>query len=290
MKRRGFTLIELMVVIGIILVLVAIVVLGLRHVNNQAALRETQAEMVICQDLLKEYQNVNESSGIEGPSMSGGVPVAPTPFTMPPPWNFPIKFPVFFDASLEVTGGQPASALLTDDFAGHQNGTGGVFTTSRDMGDKLDIATARYYSNAVAWTQAVNFILMRDSKNRATVSASVPAKRILETPSFPQTSGTPQPASPYTLDAPIILDGWGNPIVYVPRGGMHVMLKQGQSILYEYVVRSSGTYVYPGMLPPLSANDRPFFASAGQDGVFTESSMNTGGADYAIDNIYSFTR
>src|SRR3954462_12067149 len=36
-SRRGFTLVELLVVIGIILVLIAIVVVGLRHVNNTAA-------------------------------------------------------------------------------------------------------------------------------------------------------------------------------------------------------------------------------------------------------------
>lgn len=297
-QRRGFTLIELMVVIGIILVLVAIVVLGLRHVNYTAARHETIAEMKICSDMLTEYKNVHGSLGemttVAGVQQTSGIEMTeggtPYPLTLPAPWQtVSVNLPVYLDSAsnppVEITGGKQQSVLLTDDFAGKQNGNGTVSLSSRDMGDKLESATARYYCNAVQWTQAVNYLLLREPKLRSMVVSNVPSKRILEVPA----NVTPPSGGAYdALASAVILDGWGDPIVYVPRGGMHVLLKASGTI-GEFVVRSSGIYS-TAILPPVGPNDHPFFASAGQDGVFTDSLTNAtaGGVDYAIDNIYSF--
>jgi len=66
---------------------------------------------------------------------------------------------------------------------------------------------------------------------------------------------------------------------------MHVFMNDPSAgSVTEYVIRSSGMYKL-GALPPLSANDHPFFASAGQDGFFTDPAN---ASDYAIDNLYSF--
>jgi hypothetical protein len=293
-----------MVVIGIILVLVAIVVLGLRHVNYTAARHETIAEMKICTDLLTEYKNVHGSLGEMAtvPSLGGqatsGIEMIQSnlpsyPLTLPDPWGTiqktTFQLPVYIDSSAnppkEITGQQPQTALLTDDLAGRQGSvSGSPSPSSRDMGDRLDQSSARYYSNAVAWTQAVNYVLLREPKNRSLVSNSVPPKRLLEVPT---SANIPTGGTYDTLACAVILDGWGNPIVYVPKGGMHVMLKTTAG-LQEYVVRSSGTYQM-AILPPVGPNDHPFFASAGQDGVFTDSKSNqAAGADYGIDNVYSF--
>lgn len=299
MNRRGFTLIELMVVLGIILVLVAIVVLGLRHVNSQAASRETQSEMVILNDWITEFRNVHGSLGemttVAGTQVTSGIEMAPVkrqdgtivpPFPVPAGMISPMQvnaltLPVFLDANPEVISGQPQTALTNDDFAGQGSGLPG----NRDMGDRLSPTTARYLSNAVQWTLAVNYVLLREPKNRSVLASSVPAKRLLEIPSK---LTLPNGFDPLT--AAVILDGWGNPIVYVPRGGMHVTLNTSGT-LSDWVVRSSGTLPLNKGTPPVSANDQPFFASAGQDGVFTDTAAGNGAsADYASDNLYSFQR
>src|SRR3954467_14303964 len=53
--RGGFTLVELLVVIGIMLVLVAVVVAGIRHSSQISARHQTRACMKICQDMLESY-------------------------------------------------------------------------------------------------------------------------------------------------------------------------------------------------------------------------------------------
>ena len=280
-RRTGFTLIELLVVIGIILVLIAIVVVGLRHVNNTAARHETEAEMKICTDVLKEYQAVN---GLKNIDTDSSTVVAGNNIQLPLPWqgtsatgtyaSGQYKLPIFIDAPAPgVTGVQPCSELLTSDIT--------VGGSIGDMGDKGGVANPRWSANAVRWTQAVMYILLKDPKNRALVEPLSP-KRILETPPG-LNPGTGNP-NPFTIEAALPLDGWGNPIIFVPRGGMHVWISASGSV-QEYVIRSSGMYSVNTGVPPVSTNDHPFFASAGQDGFFTDPA-NT--SDFAMDNLYSF--
>ncbi len=62
--RRGFTLIEILVVIGIILILLGMVVLGFRHLDAVASKRDTIAELHVCRDLLTEYEKLNGNANI----------------------------------------------------------------------------------------------------------------------------------------------------------------------------------------------------------------------------------
>ena len=116
--RRGFTLLELLVVIGIILLLVSITVFGLRHVNATAARHETFAEMNICEGMIKEYGTVNGFTNIEGSSNSGA--------TISPPAMQSVKFtlPIYLDTPSTQTGscncgpvsnGAPNSLIIGDD-------------------------------------------------------------------------------------------------------------------------------------------------------------------------------
>jgi prepilin-type N-terminal cleavage/methylation domain-containing protein len=281
--RGGFTLIELMVVIGIILVLVSIVVIGLRHVNYTAARHETVAELKICADMLKEYESVNNLAGIEEVAAGRQVPKSGIPASAPLQFQLPVYLdqpPTNLNYSGEIKNGNNGeSAIQAVDVA---TGAGS------DMGDKSDQLTPRYGlpngSSAVSNTQMVMYLLLRDPKNRATL-ATVPAKRILEGQVI--TPGTP--AKPFPMDYAVVLDGWGNPIIYVPRGGLHVFMPPNDihGKLQEFVVRTSGT-TWVGATPPLNLNDHPFFASAGQDGSFTDSLINQNPTDYGSDNIYSF--
>ena len=179
------------------------------------------------------------------------------------------------------------------------------------MGDKEAFNNPRWVSDAVRWTQGVMFILLKDPKNRALVT-KIPPDHILETPppitrqdlsTNPQTGVIEAPGDaprpPFTIDAAVPLDGWGNPIIFVPRGGIHVLMDPSNSgTLAEYVVRTSGTYLLSNGLPPVGPGDHPFFASAGQDRYFVDL---TGGpasdgaqrgfrtaVDHSSDNVYSF--
>ena len=251
-RRRAFTLIELLVVIGIILVLMSIAVVGFRHVQYTGATRETIADLQICRDLLQEYQNTAELQNIEGPG-----PAQST--NMQPP--APTQLPIFVDPG---TGPEKKAAL-------NSNGTDLGSANSTDMGDKANPQGARYTAPAIVKTRAVMYLLLRDPKNRALI-ANVPPKRLME---GMQPNGQ---AAPNDASATMLLDGWSNPIIFVPAGGLHIKGKKAGTDV-DFVVRSTGVYLAQ-RLPPVSPSDRPFFASAGQDGDFT-----TGD-----DNVYSFNQ
>ncbi len=93
--------------------------------------------------------------------------------------------------------------------------------------------------------------------------------------------------------SPVLLDGWGNPIVFVPASGLDVVLGDPAA---AYVITSGKTYpildLPPGTLAP---NARPFFASAGPDGILCYGDVNANdtynpGTDLpgGDDNVYSF--
>jgi prepilin-type N-terminal cleavage/methylation domain-containing protein len=270
--RRGFTLLELLVVIGIILLLVSIVVFGLRHVNAAAARHETIAEMNICEGMLKEYQSINGFTNIETPGTmpSINVPLGPTPAD-----TANVVLPVYVLNAAASIPGPPPSFLSGNDLSASSTG---------DFGDRGGSKEPRYIAPCLYRTKAVMYVLLRDPKNRVALNG-VPAQRILEGPPDSNGNGTQNP-----VDYAIVLDGWGNPIIYVPRGGLVVWLNLGAGDVSYFLVRSSGTYQCDpnglgAAVPSVGPNDHPFFASAGQDGIFTDPQAQT---DNGTDNIYSF--
>ena len=82
------------------------------------------------------------------------------------------------------------------------------------------------------------------------------------------------PSVPENLKGKLPLDGWGNPILYVPAEGIRgVRVKNA-----IYCIRSDKTIPDVPSLPAPIQTDKPFFASAGPDGRF----------DTGDDNLYSF--
>ena len=147
------------------------------------------------------------------------------------------------------------------------NETGAPTERTSDMSKT---GLARYRSAGVLRTKDIMYLLMHVPANRTTVQ-SLPPKLILE----------PAPGSPPTSidDGPVLLDGWGNPIVFVPRGGIYFTNNQvgpNGITTATYLVRSTG--VFSGTTPLMTGNEVPFWASAGEDGDFVQ----------GADNLYSF--
>lgn len=264
---RAFTLVELLVVICIIMVLGALLIGGVRHVHRMAAVKETMAELRVCQGMLREYENINGLAGIEaytGPQLAQST----DPDSPPGPDGKSGKFPVFVDPAPLLN----AAAAAT---SGSSAGTSWPSYETNDVTYNVSAmdttATARYQSSAVLFTRQVMYLLMRVPANRVTVQ-SVQSKRILE---------AAPGQGPIPLDqGPILLDGWGNPIIFVPRGGIHIYVPDSSnpSSSTLYLVRSTGVFRGTATDPPLTGNERPFWASAGEDGDFT----------LGDDNLYSF--
>lgn len=284
----GFTLVEMLVVVGLIIALIAIVASGLRHVKNTAARHETIVELKICTDILKEYESINGLKNLE--AAQGSVTVQAQVRVLPyPVWIAGYcSIPIYLDVPGPdeiLTGDAPHSAIATTDLEGAQDKNAQTSTRGQgNMADQSDMSGPRWSSNAVRWSQCAMAFMLKDPKNRAMMS-TVPPKRLLESPPWVGATGTPPK---YTIEGALPLDGWGNPILFVPRGGIHLMMNPGERrVVEEVVVRSSGVYRLPA--PPVGPNDRPFFASAGQDGYFMDLRPNVvDRVDKASDNVYSF--
>src|SRR2546421_9401635 len=73
-RNSGFTLIEILVVIGIILVLIGIVFVALKHVSRSATENATKIDLQNLQSMLAELENA-------GPLTTTLAPVNPAPAT-----------------------------------------------------------------------------------------------------------------------------------------------------------------------------------------------------------------
>jgi hypothetical protein len=85
-----------------------------------------------------------------------------------------------------------------------------------------------------------------------------------------QAAGTTYPS--------VLLDGWGNPIIFVPASGLQFVYRNLNYSTNPPTV-PAGTPAFPALPPTIVSPDgRPFWASAGPDGDFIRGD----------DNIYSF--
>jgi type II secretory pathway pseudopilin PulG len=253
-RLKGFTTLELLIVIGLILFLISLMFLGLRHVTTQARIADTKTQLQNAQTLLKNYENATHFQ----------------------------RFPV-------ISGTQDIGFWTTDQVTLYPGSvsnnvfqTNGLNNFSPDGGGLSDTGTAPMSTSPnvsiMQRTLLVMQMLMTVPEN-ATLIGNLPSGK---TKSFMLTvNGTPG------VSVPVLMDSWGNPILFVPAGGMvNTYLSADPLPVPSPAPVQFSTGRYPnGHLPPQSSplppqqpSDRPFFFSVGPDGD----------ASLGDDNLYSF--
>lgn len=203
-RSGGFTMVEMLTVIGIIMLLLAIGVVGLRYLAKVPEEQQTKVMMENLRSMVNEYENnggdMRLITNLVG-NLSTATAGAPTDFVNP--------------------------------------GGGG-----------------RSHATVVR-TRQIMAILLR-VPNNLKIFESLPKDRL---------EGDQNGA--------FLLDGWGNPIVFVPGGGM-------TGVNLESRTRTTDTAISWGRANQTirSTDYRPFFASAGPDKRF----------DWGDDNVYSYNK
>jgi prepilin-type N-terminal cleavage/methylation domain-containing protein len=232
-RRSGFTLIEMLVVIGVILILMVMAVIGYQVVERSVAANQTRTTLENLNAMLSEFDAAAGSTAL--PSYSYQYPNPSPP-------------PAMLTAGPSMIGaGQVPNGISWT--------IGDV--TSQGSGD-------RYNSLPVQKTASIIMAALLRIPNNSKAIAQLPSSKFLR-----YADGTP-----YTYGT-VLLDGWDNPIIFVPPGGIVVNITTGSST--------------PTLVTITSRDNRPFFASAGPDGDFgavTSPAPATGptGGD---DNVYS---
>ena len=288
--RRAFTMVEMLVTISIIILLVALGILAYAHIDRATVMRATRADLQMAQGFLDEYNagpGISQlGSGADTLNQSfpykGGVFPAATPPGAGPNNTGPIGGTKKDSQTAVWTGNV---SLAGDQRLPVSGTTGQGSQTSFPWDTSYTSGSAGH--NAIYNTAEVMVLLMRLPAVNQSIG-KLQSSKLLTLPggSLSLSNGT------LSMPAPILLDGWGNPIIFVPAGGLVTKVSGGASGTQHVLVRSSGiidldnnpngyTAANP---PPLKDNDHPFWASAGPDGDFYGADSTNGGDD----NIYSF--
>jgi prepilin-type N-terminal cleavage/methylation domain-containing protein len=257
--RQGFTIIELLVVVGIIAVLAAIAFTAFQAMQRSAAEKRTRTMLANAAAMLAEYGANNALKDQPGFMWTvGGTKYSTAGFDI---WN---------DADPAAAGVNPLKPP----------------SESIDETDLMGVAKTQAVLNTATVIRE-----MKRSPNVEKMLAQLPA------------NSTMMVYEPNTTTAigPVLLDGWGRPIIFVPSPGLDgVIIGEPTDAANPFRITSVKAYA-AGTLPvaPNAAipGARPFFASAGPDGSFAYADKNTSMAFEATsdgsagdDNLYSFEK
>jgi prepilin-type N-terminal cleavage/methylation domain-containing protein len=250
--RGGFTLIEILVVIGVILILIGLFFGGMKKWTESSKRQITVTRIEMLQSALGELEAAGHNQFQQQ-------------------WFFaPPNAAVFLDASqvgnvtndIEPPPSTPPSKTIM--VAGVPT-TLGVDSRYNAMQYMIYPATTSAppmpgASGGAPTAAYPQFGIMAKLMTLPTV-----AKAIAALPSSSIASATVKVGT-VSVSYPVILDGWGNPILFVPSSG----------ITNVYLNTNTNSW---NPVPTVTAPDgRPFFVSAGPDGDFLKGD----------DNIYSF--
>jgi len=278
-NSRGFTMIEILVAMAILVILISIVAFTVSGVISGAKKKETAVRMQSMTSMLTELQTATKLTKQPAKMYYGPMPATEYPGTItnPPPFDiWKDGDPSDNGTADPVTGALPPPAKPI-------HGLGQV-TEDAFNGGIDDRARA----SALLNTQIVMGMLAAMPVNRAAIektSTSALMTNPLAGNTFAVTRsqltvvdravGQERTA----LKPAIFVDAWNNPIIFVPAAGLQgVALKDSSGI--NYIVTSTSLVKAPADMTTYRTpgTARPFFASAGPDGDFS-----TGD-----DNVYSF--
>lgn len=251
LRRKGFTLIELLVVMAIIAILITILIMGVSSMSKSSHEKATRTDMENLKSLMVEAANQGAMDKIYNLYS----PVRQTDVPMPSPPYYP--------------NGRPLPALYPG---------GAVIPVPGDVRDGAKDRTPTFSqptppipSNEVARTWLV-MNLLRSAGTNAQMMAKMPSDALM---SAKEANSVAKLATPPAAAIP--LDGWGNPMIFVPGGGVNVTVSDPKS--------PGGV----GTRTVTAPDGKGFWASAGPDGVFTDT-INAAGSQKAFgdDNVYSF--
>ena len=298
MNRKAFTVIELTIAVGIIVVLIGIAIAGLHYADRQSRATSTRVAMENLKSMLAEMELA-------------------TRFATPPPvwYRFTPSDGLWHTCNQAFFTGS-VDFYHTADVANPALDRDSTNPARYTFSPGLVTEDARSALTELEQTSLLNTaILMSQLRTLPTNKSAVdrmPPQSLIQFNALASRGG---PDVPFAgLTTPIILDAWRNPVIFVPgtsaytgvsgtdpAKGLLIGRPYSATVLYspgQYVVINVGsnaplsfkciqsvqnvtppnaTYWQP--MPAIAApNNRPFFASAGPDGDFSKGD----------DNIYSF--
>lgn len=269
MIRRAFTLLELLIVIGVIAALAALLLLGMRSVQNNARTNETKIILQTLQGMLSELDAKTQLGkspqawtwwGLNSPSTLEPAPADPLSSTYDF-WHLPAsvnRTGVVTPDSLDAPGQVGADTTAT------RNGSRQILNTQIVMSMLLSlpanrtalqkIQADRYFTPTWVGNQQVptpgtdGVLNTSDDGSEAVADFYLPGmivqlngiQYLCNSTSAPPVATPPSPHSPGppwrdltqfpgTPQVPLLLDAWDNPIIFVPATGLRVRLLNGQS-------------------------------------------------------------
>lgn len=317
-RHQAFTTIELLVVIGIIVILASLVFVGVHHVGRPARENSTRATLANLQGMLADLE---AASGLrKQPGFwlwTNGTVIgraAPGPSAVPAItldfWKSPAVNAGTFDC-LASPGTVSAEGVGPAD--NQRNGSIAVVNTCLAMAmmstlpenrtrlqgmQQNQLFVPEWKSGSITLPGADRFIGFSsdgsgDLQYVPGMHVKYQGKQFVGAPTLTANNTAP-PGGGWVDEtnaqnpAPLLVDAWNNPIIFVPASGMRVRLLNGKKeysssdATQNYIVISpEGAVLNNGTATPMVTRvGRPFFASAGADGDFT-----TGD-----DNVYSFEK
>jgi prepilin-type N-terminal cleavage/methylation domain-containing protein len=253
-RRQAFTLLEVLTVIAVILILIGLIFGAWSKLQSSNKRTLTIARMQILDSMLSELQAAGSNTFKNQWFMQAG------PYVNA--YNYGNVTTDNSNGISQPTALVPPESLLV-------NGTSTPVASGgrQEAIDDLTVGTG-----AGAYTSSYPSNL---TQGIMTQLAALPnnAKTLAGLP-----SGSTATNAQFQPSSPVILDGWNNPIIFVPVGGLQGVYV---NIVVNGVNPTTGQRQAPSGTPSgtiTSPDGRPFWASAGPDGDFVRGD----------DNIYSF--
>ena len=235
-RRRGFTMIEILIVIGILAVLASIVLLGMRHITGKSKEQQTRVSMQNLRNMLAEYNARTRMKAPRewyawDPSGSGSWITSPISNEPPNPneldfWRVPYR-----DPFQPPPNGKPAPIGSPGTVEGTAPDRNGLAVVNTAIGVILITSLPENRNGLQSFKDKLMSIA--DDANTAKYIES---------------------------DSRIPLDAWNNPIILVPGSGMYNVTVGGQTLAKDNPVKAQ--------------DNQPFWASAGPDGDFQKGDDN----------------